>query len=313
MSVEKLALAKIEATYGVDPTPDDTNAIETMDLEMLRYEGDTQTRDVDRQSLGGKAQINTNPHTSTSFKVPFAGSGTLGTAPAHGDIWRACGFDETIVAATSVAYQLPELQGDLSAADSVSIWDYRSQAGMAQKSTGVRGKNMINMERGGLPYIEFSNMMGSYNQPITLATPTGIDWTAWRTELPFTSANVPVLTLDSVSACVQSFSIDFGQTVGRRNLPNCDQTIISGYETVGSMTIVAPTLATKNWFATQESHNGVTLVPLALTYGTAAGDVITIAAASVQVMNISEGESDEGDLTLDFDLSFIDRPIVTFV
>lgn len=312
MSVDKLLLAKQEVTYGVDPTPDDTNAIETMDLQMDRYAGDKTERNVDRNTIGGKESIAISPHTNASFGVGLASSGTAGTAPAHGPLWRACGFDETIVAVTSAAYQLPATKADLDAADSVTMWDSRSQSGLTQKMTGCRGKNSISMGRGELPKIEFSDFLGSYNTPIALAGPTGIDWSGWKAELPFTKGNVPVLTLDGESACTESFNIDFGQDVQRRNVPGCEQTIITGYTITGQMVIVAPSISLKNWFTVMESHSQINKVAFAMTFGNTAGAIIEIAASEVQLINIAEGESGEGDEAYTFDLSFIDSPIVTF-
>jgi len=318
MSIEKLLLAKLESTYDTDPTPDDSNAIETIGLEMLRYEGDKVTRDVDRHTLGGKPSININPHTSTSFSVPAAASGTSGASiapPAHGVLWRACGFDETIDTTPSsekVTYHLPANQADLKDAKSVTLWDYRAQAGLVQKTTGVRGSVAWTMERGQLPRFNFSNLLGTYNTPETGAEPTGIDWSVWRSELPFTKANLPILTLDGVSACVESFNIDFGLQVSRRNLPGCQQTILTGYEITGGMKIVAPTVADKDWYAKVESHAGISTVALALQYGTTPGDIILLSSAEIQISNLTEEESGDGDLAFNFELSFLDQPVITF-
>lgn len=318
MTVEKLLLAKIEDTYDTDPTPDNSNAIETVSLEMMRYEGDKVQRDVDRHTLGGKQSININPHTNTSFSVPWASSGTSGAsiaAPAHGPLWRACGFTETIddtESSEKVTYQLPDDQADLKSAKSVTLWDYRAQAAMVQKSTGVRGSVAISMESGQLPRINFSNMLGTYNRPVTGTEVTGIDWSNWRPELPFTKDNVPTLTLDGVTACVQAFNIDFGIQVSRRNLPNCQQTILTGYEIAGGMTIVAPTVATKDWYAKIESHAGLSSVALAMVYGTVAGDICKIDSSSIQILNLTEVETADGDLGFQFELSFLDQPIITF-
>jgi hypothetical protein len=311
MSVSKLLLAKPEVTEGVDPTPDDTNAIETMNLEMMRYEGDRVAREVDRQTLGGVEQINTVPHTNTSFDVPLAGSGTAGDAPLWGVLMTACGFDETLVAVTSAAYQLVETAAELAASDTVALYDYRSQAGTLQKTLGCRGACSISMGEGELPKISFSDLIGSYLQPAAGTEATGIDWSGWLTELPFTVDNVPTITLDSISACTSAFSIDFGQAVARRNLPNCESTVISDYDVTGEMTIVAPDVSVTNWWAKAESHQGVTLYPLAIILGTVAGNIIQIDAAEVQVVSMTEGETNQGDLSYTFTLAFIDRPVIT--
>ncbi len=310
MAVDKLLLAEIESVYGTDPNPDGVNVVETMDLEVQRYEGDTVTRNLDKNIIGGKESINTNPHSGLSFAVGAQASGTAGTAPAWGILMQACGFDETIVPATSVAYELPAGADDLKASDSITAWDYREGVGALQKINGIRGANSYEMGRGQLPKLIFANMLGSYATPIAGAPPAP-DWSTWKEELPFTNINVPVLTLDSVSACTESFKIDFGQQVGRRNLPGCDQTIISDYNVTGEMTIVAPDIGTKNWFVKAESHDGIDKVPFAMTYGTTAGLILSLSASEVQIGKITEGESAEGDLTYSFALSFLDSPILT--
>lgn len=311
MSVSKLLLAKEELTYGTDPTPDDTNAMETMDLEMLRYEGDMIAREVDRQTLGGVEQINVLPHTNTSFSIPLAASGVAGTAPLWGPLMKACGMDETIVAVTSVAYQMVETAAELAACDSVAFYDYRSQANQVQNTLGCRGACEITMGEGELPKISFTDFIGSYLSPSDEAEPTGIDWSGWLSELAFTKDNVPTITLDSVTACTSSVSINFGQSVSRRNLPNCESTVISDYDITGSMSIVAPDIAVTNWWTKHESHAGVTTYPLVVILGTVAGSIITLNSTEVQILNIVESESSQGDLQLDFEFAFIDRPTIT--
>ncbi len=312
MSVEKLLLAKEEVTYGVDPTPSAANAMETMGMSMSRYEGDVQARELDRSVLGGNEGINTNPHTMSSFSIPLAGSGAAGTPPAYGVLLKACGMDETLNGVIDVSYQMPATQAGLAAADSVTFWDYRSQVGKAQKSSGCRGKCSISMGKGELPKIEFGDFLGSYTRPEALAQPSSIDWTGWKAEVPFTESNVPTLTLDGVAACTESFSVDIGQEVARRNLPGCNQTVLTGYTSTGNMTVVAPNIASKNWFEKLESHNGISKVPLALVLGTVAGLTVSIDCAEVQITNVSEGESSEGDLSYSFDLAFLSLVVLKY-
>lgn len=312
MAVEKLLLAKIESTYGTDPTPDNTNGIMTSGLEVARYDGDTVSRELDKNMIGNQEQVNTNPHVNASFGVELASSGTAGTAPAFGPLLRACGFDETIVAVTSVAYQLPTAQADLQAADSVTLWDYRGDTAMVQKSNGVRGSLALEMGRGALPMMKFSNMLGSYNTPITGSLPTISSWSNFRDPLAFTNDNVATFTVDSYSACVESFNIDFACEVVRRNLPGCSSTLITDYNPTGQVVIKAPTVAAKDFYTALESHSGTSLIPIAITIGSVSGDIVQFSATSAQITNISEGESD-GMMTFTLDLSFIDSPIITFL
>jgi len=309
--ISKLLLAKEEATYGVDPMPDDSAAIETIDLQMERYAGDRVSKEVDHQTLGGVEQVNVLPHTNTSFGVPFAGSGVAGTAPLWGVLMKACGFDETLDVGIDVQYQLVATAAELLDCDSVSFYDYRSQANQLQKTSGCRGACEIVLGEGLLPRINFTDFIGDYLTPLDGSEPTGIDWSGWLSELPWTNDNVPVITLDGITACTSALAINFGQAVARRNLPGCSSTVVSDYDITGSMSIVAPDVAVTNWWEKHQSHAGVTLYPLALQLGTVAGNILKIDAAQVQIISIAEAESSQGDLQLDFELAFIDRPIIT--
>lgn len=313
MSRQQLLLAKIESVYDTDPTPDDSNAIQTIDLSVERYAGDRISRELDRHLLGGMEQINVNPQTIIAFATEVASSGAAGTAPPVGVLLRACGFEEDITAATDAQYQLPDDQSTLLDGDSITCWTYLDQAGFVQKTTGVRGMGLtMTMSRGQIPRFNFSDLIGTYNRPAAGSMPTGIDWSAWRDPLPFTNANVPTLTLDSVSACVESFELNFGLEGGRRNLPGCQSTRITNYATTGQIKIEAPAIGTKDWYAKAEAHDGTSLVALSLQIGNDAGDIVTVAASSVQIVNITEDEMEEGDTAFVLDLSFVDRPIITF-
>jgi len=305
MAVAKLLLAKLEVTEGVDPVPDILSAIETQDLEVERYAGDRVTREVDRSTLGGKEQVNVLPHTNTSFGVALAGAGAAGIVPAWGELFRACGFDEVVNASTDVQYQLADNGADLSNCDSTTLYDYRDQASQLQKTSGCRGACEITMSGSELPKISFTDFIGSYLTPVQGNSPAPIDWSNWLSEVAFTKDNVPVLTLDNEAFCTQSFNINFGQSVSRRNLPNCEGTVISDYDVTGAMTIIAKDLVDYSIWAQSESHEGVIKVPFALQLGTIEGNIIEITCPEVQMTEVGEGESSEGDLSQDITLAFI--------
>ena len=90
MSVQKLLLMMKESVYDTDPTPDDSNAIQTIELNVKRYAGDKIERNLDRHILGGQEQININPHAMLSFGVELASSGAAGTAPPIATARRGC-------------------------------------------------------------------------------------------------------------------------------------------------------------------------------------------------------------------------------
>ena len=101
---KKYILAKIETTYGTDPTPAAANAILTSGLQRSLYEGNVVTRELDRETLGNDETVNTAPYVMIEFAVELAGAGTAGDAPDYGVLLRACGFAETIDAGVDVEY-----------------------------------------------------------------------------------------------------------------------------------------------------------------------------------------------------------------
>lgn len=318
MAVQKILLAKKEATYDTDPTPDATNAILIEeDAESRRYEGNRVERNVRRDELGNKEQINVNPHAAFQFAVEAAGAGGIGdTPPAYNALLLACGFDETVdstAGSEKVTYQHPADKSDLRNADSVTIYDFRPEVSQRQISTGVRGSVALNFDRENFGRWQFSNLLGAYNQPANASPPSGIDFDSlFNAPLPFTYDNVPTLTIDGHAAGTTQLNVDFALQVTRLNVPGLKETRLADVLPAGQATIMAPDITTKNFYAKAESHGGtVTNVVLALEMGNSAGEIIKLDSQKVNLSNIQETEI-EGDLGFQMDLRFIDRPIITF-
>lgn len=100
LSRKRTILAKIETTYGTDPTPTGAaNAILVRNQKITPQETETASRDVIRPYLGNSEQLPVAIHAMAEFEVEIAGAGAAGTAPAYGPLLRACGFAEFILAA----------------------------------------------------------------------------------------------------------------------------------------------------------------------------------------------------------------------
>ena len=104
LSRKRLILAKIEATYGTDPTPTGAEAILVRNLEITPLEAETVSRELIRPYLGASDQLLAQTRVGINFEVELAGSGTAGTAPAYSALMKSCGLSETVVATTSVTY-----------------------------------------------------------------------------------------------------------------------------------------------------------------------------------------------------------------
>lgn len=96
MAVRKLLFAKIETTEDTDVfggiPADATNIIDTIDLQVTPYDGDTVTKDLDRHVSGNQEQVNTSPFVKLAFSALATGFGTAGTAALYDCLLRGCGF-----------------------------------------------------------------------------------------------------------------------------------------------------------------------------------------------------------------------------
>jgi hypothetical protein len=106
LKTRAVLLAKEETTSGVDVAP--TAAANAILVENLAFswEGARMAeRPATRASLGKLKPVFAGTLGQVTFDAEIKGSGAAGTAPEIGVLLKGCGFAETIVASTSVAYK----------------------------------------------------------------------------------------------------------------------------------------------------------------------------------------------------------------
>lgn len=93
-------LAKIESTTGTDPTP--AAASDAVYIENLQVDPQVGVIETNEHtgSLDGEGPIVGGIKGRITFDVYLKGSGAAGTAPEFGKLLRACGWAETVTAAT---------------------------------------------------------------------------------------------------------------------------------------------------------------------------------------------------------------------
>lgn len=276
---KKYLLAKIESTYGTDPTPVAGDAILTMGLQREVYGGPTVQRNNDRDTLGADETINTAPMVTAGFQVEIAGAGAAGDVPAYGSLLRACGFAETINASTSVEYEPVSASYE-------SITAYYDRDGERQVMKGMRGNVGLSIVAGQLPVFNF-NLTGLYAKPAT-QTPVTPDTSSFEYPLPVNYTNTTACTIGSYDVLLQSLELDIGNQVPHLNMVNYEEVLITDREATGTMTLLAPTIATEDLFALVESHNGISTDTFQLIHGTTAGNKFQIDAPKIQLAGISE-------------------------
>ena len=159
LSRKRLLLAKLETTYGTDPTPVvGSDAILVRNIEVTPLEVDTVNRELIRPFLGQADQLLAQQRVLINFEVELAGSGSAGTAPAYGPLLQACRCTETVVSSTSVTY------APNSAAPPKSATIYFHNDGVLHKATGGRCPFTRDCEVGETPFIA-CDMNGVFNAP----------------------------------------------------------------------------------------------------------------------------------------------------
>ncbi len=161
-----LVLAKVEAVYGVDAAPvPATDSIRTGLDVSVKPTGEELVRDFADPSLSPLPHLIGEKYAEAKFSTEIKGSGAAGTAPEIGVLFKGCGFAETIVPATSAAYD------PVSASEqSLTIWVYRD--GLLHKLTGCRGTGEVDLSVGKYGVINWT-FQGLYVDPIDSALLSG--------------------------------------------------------------------------------------------------------------------------------------------
>ena len=281
-------LAKIEATYGVDPTPAVTDAIVT-GLPELSINGEK----IDRLSTG--ASMSSFAHRigikdlEIGFEMEIRGLGSAYGAAALPEIsplLRACGMGETVDAtpASENVIYAPVSTGF----ESVTIYFYED--GILYKALGCRGDMEFNMESGKTAMAKF-NFQALYTEPtdVALVTPTYDDISVLP-PVVFSAG----LTLGAYSPIVSKIMLKMGNSRAKRMDVNDAQgyreIIINDREPSGSVDPEADDLATKNFFS---EWTAGTAEALAMNVGTVQYNKFDFAAPKTVKVSVSPSEREK--------------------
>jgi hypothetical protein len=291
---KRLLLAKIESTYGTDPTPAATDAVLVSALEVQPLQLELKDRELILGYLGNTEMVVGQRLVSVSFDVEIAGSGTAGTAPKWSALMQACGFSETIVSITSVTYAPIS-----SAFKGVTLYFFAD--GVRHKVTGCRGTWSMSMETGEIPKISFS-FTGIFNAPTDETQPSPT-FSNQADPVVVNSANTATLEVHGYAACMSAFSLDLANETPFRQLAGCTQQImITDRKPEGEVTIEAPTIAAKNYFSAASTQ---TSGQFSWVHGTTAGNIVTFTAPTC---NLGSPEYEDSDGIIMLKLPFMPQP-----
>lgn len=279
-------LAKIESTYGTDPTPTgSSNAILINALNIQPVASTIVSRENYRPYLGNFEQLLADSHVQIDFEVEIAGSGAAGTAPAYGPLLRACGLSETVSSGVSVTYA-PVSNGF----ESVTM--YFNNDGTQHKITGARGNVELQINARQIPVYKFT-FMGIYNAPTATSLPS-VTYTAFQMPLVANNTNTTGFSFFSASPVLESLSLNVNNTVNFRSLIGSQYVQIADRKASGTVVFEAPALGTKDYFSVAAADG--TLGALDITHGTASGNKVQILSSTIDIANPTY--SDNGGIAM---------------
>lgn len=266
--------AKLESSYGVDPTiAESTDSIQTRGLTVTPFDADFVSRELDRGTFGAEAEIVVAKRVGVNFEVEAAGAGTAGNAPGYSQLLRSCGFSETIDAGTDVEYT-PVSTGF------ESIYMEVNTDGNQHVAKGAYGTMGLNLSARAIPQMSFE-YTGLYVTPTAVSLPT-YTLTDFKVPEAVNNANTVTATLLSQTLAMTAFEVSLNNqlehidTVGDERIEFVDRQVR------GTITFELPLISSYNWF---NSVNARTAGALQIVHGDTGGNIFQVDAPNVELSN----------------------------
>lgn len=292
---KKAVILKSESAYGTDALPTGVaNYIEARNVALTSFDAETIDRNIDLPHLGHGGVIVNTIWSKLSFEVALAPSGVAGTAPKWSSILLALGFAETVVASTSVTYNLVS-------ASFVGVTAYLNIDGVNYKFVGCRGEGSVSMSTKGLPMLKVELTSG-YTAPATGAMPA-LTKTGWTIEEAVNSVNTGKLTVNGIDLAWSTFDWACGNDIKRIDLPGPQREVaIADRKPSASATVLAPALGVFDPYALAVAN---TPILISNTHGLVAGKKVKTDLKAT-ISGVSE-EQIEGMVA--YKLSFTPTPV----
>lgn len=282
--------AKLEATYGVNPTiavADDS--IQHTNLQVTPLDGDFVNRNLDRSTLGAEGDILVSSRTLMSLGVEAAGAGAAGDAPPWAQLLRACGFAETLDAGVDAEYN--PISGAFE-----SLWLEGNLDGNSHIAKGAAGNLSFDWTTKNIPLFNFA-FTGLYEDPAAVVAPV-YDKSDFLVPEAFNNANTVSASLQGETIALESISLDLQNQIEHRDVVGDERVIIVDRDVRGTISFEMPLISAKDWFdVVRQRTSGA----LSLVHGDTAGNIIEITAPQVELSNPSYSDS-QGILMLNLDM-----------
>jgi hypothetical protein len=283
---DRLLLAKIEVTKGTDSVPVvGTNAIRIRSGKISHTQ-DAVARAAIKQTMGNLAHLVGKQTVQLEVEVDLHGSGAAGTAPEFGALLQACGLLETIVPATSAAYD-PATTGH----KSLSMYWYED--GLLWKLLGAVGKCSFNAQIGAAPTLKFT-FMAAYAAPTAVSCPTGA---VYQSAAPIVMSSADVIN-DGAAIKVGAFSLEDGNDVQHHYTTSQNEFVVANRQPKLKLTKDSISTAAE-WTAL----NAGTTASLSATFGATAGSRLVLTAPVAKREGVAIGQrADRNTLEVSYGL-----------
>ena len=297
--------AELEETYGVGATSWSAASIILCSQPAHRVLRGTTPRQIWYPHMGASEELVASRVAEIKFTVELAGSGTAGTAPPWGKLLRACGYAETITAATRVEYS-PVSTGF----ESLTIRYFR--AGMRYVSRGARGSVQFKLPAFGIPQAEFT-FLGFDTQAWDGAALGSYDLTAWKRpdvltdefagDIRFGCTFATGAVTGGTIMASRGLEINGGQKVEHMELLGGERISITDRETTGQTSVAVSAADEVAW---RTDINANSLTTLGFNWGAVAGNRGTIWCPAVQRVEPQQ-EDYKGDLLIQTQLRMLPK------
>lgn len=292
-SRKRLLLAKIQTVHGTDPVPTAAaNSILVYDLATRTLVADKKERKPIQPFFGAKASLMANQRMEISFKVDFSGAGAAGDVPVWGPLVRACACAELVTAGVKVEYT-PIID------DMEEITFYYHADGALHKIIDCKGTCSVRLVSNDWPQLEFS-FIGRKGGRVVIANPTDSDFASWIDPLIVNDTNTGDVTLGGTSYPSKGLEFSFGNQVAFKPLLGKETIRVSDRVPTGRISL--DVTATQELALLAQIEASATM-PLALTHGITAGNIVEVGGPKVQLVEPTE-EDDGGDFMHGYGLEF---------
>ena len=277
-------LAKIESSYGSNPTPvAGSNAIQVTDIEVTPIESDNVQATAFQGFIGNSTRptLLANKRVAVSFGAELSGSGAAGTASALSPLLKSCGLSETIVGSTSVTYA--PVSSSFSSCTILCFY-----GATRHLLTGCRGTATITMAAGSFAQINFE-FTGIYNSPDSTAMSGTFTVANQSAGIEVNDTNVTTATFHGeTSQRLESFDLALNNEVVYKETASSKEVLITNRAPGGTAVVEEPVRATTDYFAKAETAaTGNSSIVL----GSSAGNIVTVNVPQTDITGVSRGDT----------------------